>query len=239
MIRLAVALLLATVIGAAADQPDIAKAWLEQPTARYGHDVLGGNEYAALSALSFENGMSAPLTIELPPDRVFEDIEARLADLNGDGGNEIVVVEASKGGGAELTVWDIRGGALVRIAATPPIGRAFRWLSPAGIADFDGDGRLDIAYVQTPHLAGVLRVWTLRGDRLVEIVEPVAGFSNHRIGQDFITGRVQTCDGRVEMVMPDLSWRTTRRVWLDRGEIVWETLGVDPTRISGAPECSG
>ncbi|MEM0923844.1 MAG: VCBS repeat-containing protein [Pseudomonadota bacterium] len=227
---LAAALVAALLHGVAgAESPRITKAWLEEPTSRYGHDVLGGNEYAAMVVLVSENAMTAPIRVTLPPDRVFEDIEARLADLDGDGAPEIVVVEAGRDGGAQLTVWTLTDGALTRIAATPPIGRAFRWLAPAGIADFDGDGQTDIAYVETPHLAGILRFWTLRDDALVEIAVPEPGFSNHRIGEDFITSHVRSCEGRPELLVPDRSWNTTLKIFLDQGRIIAQSVDAAPT----------
>ncbi len=39
----------------------------------------------------------------------------------------------------------MRGNELSIIAETPPIGIPHRWLNPAGIADFDGDGVADLA----------------------------------------------------------------------------------------------
>jgi hypothetical protein len=54
-----------------------------------------------------------------------------------------------------LTPWpDVR-----LLAATPHIGSANRWLAPIGAADLDGDGRVEIAYVDRPHLARTLRIW--------------------------------------------------------------------------------
>ena len=60
---------------------DITRAELAEPTARYDHAVLGDAlEWGALH-LWLEGGERR--TIRLPETRVFEDIEARLADLDG------------------------------------------------------------------------------------------------------------------------------------------------------------
>lgn len=211
------------------------------PTDRYGHDVLGGNEYAAMEvwAGEGEDRIARQHRIELPADRVFEDIAPRLADLTGDGQMEIIAVESSTGGGAELVVYSYaeeRG--VEKIAATPPIGLRNRWLAPAGIADFDGDGGLDVAYVQTPHIGGDLRIWTLRDGALVEIARQ-GGFSNHRIGQDFITSAVRDCGDGPELVLPDFGWQRLLAARLSGGEIVTRDIAddVSATAFAAAAAC--
>jgi hypothetical protein len=69
----------------------------------------------------------------------------------------------------------------VRIAEAPAIGSSHRWLNPVGVADFDGDGTPEAAAVITPHIGGILKLYSVAGDKLVE-EESVRGFSNHFIG---------------------------------------------------------
>ena len=60
----------------------VKSATLQSKTDRYGHNVLGGNEYAELSVRFLSGGdVIERQTITLPSDRVFEDIEARITDL--------------------------------------------------------------------------------------------------------------------------------------------------------------
>jgi hypothetical protein len=93
---------------------DITRAELAEPTARYDHAVLGDAlEWGALH-LWLEGGERR--TIRLPETRVFEDIEARLADLDGDGTREVVVVEADLARGAALAIYDAQG-----LRAAPPL----------------------------------------------------------------------------------------------------------------------
>ncbi|MEM7188975.1 MAG: FG-GAP-like repeat-containing protein [Pseudomonadota bacterium] len=201
----------------------VTSAELITPTGRYGHRVLGAEgEYAALRVGLRERycpkcsstGLQSEVVIELPEDRVFEDVETRLADLNGDGFAEIIVVESSAGGGAELAVYGVVDDAVGKIAATPPIGRRNRWLAPAGIADFNGDGQNDIAYVEKPHIGGDLYLWTMRDGQLVEFARK-GGFSNHKIGEDFITGDVRDCGDGPEAVLPNFNWSKLMAVRFD------------------------
>jgi hypothetical protein len=45
------------------------------------------------------------------------------------------------------------GNRLEWFTETPPISMVHRWLNPAGVADYYGDGRLELALVVTPNLA--------------------------------------------------------------------------------------
>ena len=243
------ALFAAGIAWAVLPQPaNIVKASLLVKTDRYGHNVLGGNEYAQIRFLYLPGGgdIFQRRSLALPSDRVFEDIEARVTDLDGDGFNEVVVVESSDHGGAQLVVYGVpgpRGNSMlgediVKLAATPPIGRPFRWLAPAGIADFNGDGQNDIAYVETPHIGGILRIWTLRDGNLVEIASDY-GYSNHRIGEDFITGGVRDCGDGPELVLPDAGWRRTMVARLNGDAIEAVTLSNEASgeTITHALEC--
>ncbi len=202
-------------------------------TDRYRHGVFGEQtEYGTLE-LTLDDGTHRRLT--LPQNRVFEDVAPRLADLDGDGLPEVVVVETDVARGASLAVFDENG----RVAATPFIGQTHRWLAPAGIADFDGDGQNDVAYVETPHLGKTLRFWTLRDGRLVEIAH-VQGVTNHAFGDAAISGGVRTCDGSPELVMADGSWQQVVAIRLQDGKPEITPLGryKGPESISNALDCS-
>ena len=191
---------------ARAEGAGITWAGFSDATDRYPHAALGDAWEAG--GLRVQAGMRGPceLGVFLPPTHVFEDVAPRIADIDGDGQNDVVVVESGYGEGASLAVYGLRGGRLEKIAATPPIGLTNRWLSPVGIADLNGDGAMDIAYVETPHLGRTLRIWTWRLGGLVEIAR-APGLTNHRFGEPFISGGIRSCGGVTEMITADARWR--------------------------------
>ncbi len=186
----------------------IIAAEFSEPTQRYQHGVFGRDfEYGALILTIDDCPLCAAnavrrVQIILPETRVFEDIAPRLADLDGDGRPEVIVVETDNQLGAQLAVYGMDG----LITATPNIGRSNRWLAPAGIADLNGDGQLDIAYVETPHLGKTLRIWTMQRGRLVQIGQG-SNLTNHRFGEDFISGGIRDCGFGAEVITADGIWR--------------------------------
>lgn len=183
-----------------------------EPTARYGHGILGDEiEYGAL-LLRYRNNQSQPMkqdavlrrgsvTIRLPLDHVFEDIAPRLVDIDGDGDFEVMVVETDVAKGAQLAIYDETG----KIAATPHIGRTHRWLAPIGAADLDGDGHVEIAYIDRPHLARLLKIWRFKNGKLTLVAER-GGLTNHQIGQDYISGGIRDCGKGVQMITTNADW---------------------------------
>ncbi len=162
---------------------DIAEAWLINPTTRYPHFVLGADYEPSGIRVRLKTGEI--LSLILDEEFVFEDRVARLADLDGDGQDEIIQVMSSQQKGASLAIFSIREGALVLKTRTAFIGRSSRWLNPAGIADFNGDGVLDIALVQMPHLVKRLELWNLDDGRLVRIAD-AQNYSNHKLGSPYL-----------------------------------------------------
>jgi len=196
-VALAAVLMFSAAINPAAAK--IISARYSDPTPRYDHGILGDAiEYGAL-ILKLENGRSIKIT--LPQTRVFEDISPRLVDLDGDANPEVIAIETSLSKGASLAVY----GAAGKIAQTPYLGRPHRWLAPVGAADLDGDGRIEIAFVEKPHLTKILRIWRLENGKL-RFVTSRADLSNHQIGWNFIAGGIRTCAGSPEIITANGNW---------------------------------
>ena len=208
------------------------RARFSQPTDRYDHDILGGIPHWSMLTVEAQScGLcrsgSEVYQFVLPDSMVFEDIAPRLWDVTGDGRPEVVVIETSLDRGGRLAVWGIAEpqGDFTRLAVTAFIGAPHRWLAPVGVGDFDGDGRIEMAFVDRPHLAKELVLVRLEGGRLSEIARS-GGFSPHRIGDTTITSAVRTCaDGQAEILLPDAGWSRLMAVQLVAGRLLARDLG--------------
>ena len=186
----------------------IARAWLADPTSRYRHGVLGDAIEAGSLIIEHRDGRRG--AILLGTDAVFEDIEPRIARI--DGAERIFVVKSYLERGSALAIIDPDTAAIV--AETPPIGHPNAWLNPAGIADFNGDGATDIALVRQPHVVGRLELWSFLNGKLQKTAE-VPDVSNHVIGSRAL-GMSATADfdgdGRLDLAIPSFDRRTLRLI---------------------------
>lgn len=191
--------------------------------APYGHGVLGDTpEWEVLVVRGALGSAKDRPPVYQKPQHIFEDIAPRLMDIDGDGRDEIITVQSRFEQGARLAVFGLSDdGQIDLIAATPYIGTRNRWLAPIGAADLDGDGYIEIAYVDRPHLARLLRIWRFKDGQLEHVID-APGFTNHRIGQDFITGGMRDCGDGPEMLVADAGWRNVMAVQFD-GETVTAT----------------
>lgn len=199
---------------------DIALAWLAGKTDRYPHGVLGDKlEASAVRALTADR---KPVEFVLREDSVFEDLMPRLVDVDGDGRDEILVVRSHREAGASLLLLGIRGNRLVRLAESQAIGKPNRWINPIGVADFDGDGEMEIAAVETPHIGGHLLIYEIEGRRLREVAR-FAGYSNHILGSTELGLSAVfdvNDDGILDIVLPTQDMRELRALTFTKGNLV-------------------
>jgi hypothetical protein len=216
---------------ATAGQRDIAWVWLSGPTARYPHASMGSVIHASsLEAIS-SNGKT--YSLQLPAQRVWEDLQPRLVDMDGDGRDEIVVIEADSERGAALVAYGLppasspQSNRLVERARSAYLGLPFRWLNPVGFADMDGDGKLDIASVTTPHIGGVLTLYRYAPPR-IEPFAKVADVSNHQMGDPRLQMHaILNLPGqRPTVVVPDMTRRALHALrWESmNGKVQWKEL---------------
>lgn len=204
---------------------EIAAAWYAEPTTRYGHGILG--DAIEAGTLVVRDGAGTEHHLQLPEHHVFEDRFPRLADIDGDGRDEIVTIRSDVRQGAAIAVYRLGASGLEELASIPTIGRSNRWLNVAAIADLTGDGRLDIALVKTPHIGGTLEIWSLKGDKL-ERVASARGFSNHAIGtreQRLSVAIDLTGDGVADLALPSAD-RGTLRLMTAKGGVLKQLAAI-------------
>jgi hypothetical protein len=198
-------------------QAQVTGARFTQATGRYDHAILGDAlEWGGLRI----TGTAGAVEVTLPQSRVFEDVVARVADLDGDGAAEVLVVETDIARGASLAVYDVAG----KVTATPFIGQTHRWLAPLGVGDLDGDGLPEIAYVDRPHLAKELVIVQYRGRQLAEIAR-IKGLTNHRIGDKTIAGGIRNCGQGGEAILANADWSQLIAVRMDGRSLMPRSLG--------------
>ncbi len=149
------------------------------PTEIYGHGVLG-DKIEAQQLVVVVDGAFYQHT--LPNDYVFEDIRPRLYDVDGDSELEFITIRANIFQGAGIAIYKIIDEKLVEYAYVPEIGTPNRWLNIVTIADLDNDGLVEIVWIETPHIGGILKVAKINSGAL-QVLAQKAQYSNHGIGE--------------------------------------------------------
>ncbi len=224
------------------DSEGLVAAWYDGATDRYRHGVLGDEiEASELHVISNHDGEQCAQRVVLAENEVFEDLAPRLVDMDGDNELDVVAVVSDNQLGAKLAVFgqteDRRS--LELKSATPNIGTVYRWLAPIGTGDFNGDGLMDVAFVDRPHLARVLRVYSYSKEAGLFELASATGFTNHRIGEDFISSGIRACDGRMEIVTVDPRWERILATTLTDKELTTKDVGAFDgiDSIKAALEC--
>ena len=149
------------------------------PTTKYGHGILG-DKIEAEQLVIVEDSIFYEL--ELDADMVFEDIRPRLYDVDQDGSLEYICIRTDVNKGAGIAIYKLVEDQIIEYAYVPEIGTTNRWLNIVAIDDLDMDGIVEIAWIETPHIGGILKVAKIQEGALT-VLDEVSGYSNHAIGE--------------------------------------------------------
>lgn len=149
------------------------------PTERYAHGILGDKIEAGQLLVSVDSVFN---TLTLANEYVFEDIRPRLYDVDGDGELEFITIRTKVSQGAGIAIYKLIDKELQEYAFVPEIGTANRWLNIVAINDLDNDGNVELVWIETPHIGGILKVAKIKAGKL-EVLDQLSGYSNHAIGQ--------------------------------------------------------
>lgn len=233
-------LMLVALLGATTARADITRAGFGDATTRYDHGALGpGAEWGSLTMMR-DDGKR--LRVVLDEGHVFEDIEPRVVDLDGDGNREVLVVETDRNRGARLVIYTDEG----KVAAGQHIGQAYRWLAIIGAGDLDGDGKAEIAYIETPHQKPLLKIVQFRDGVLAPMltadgkaVAPLRGVTNHVKGDAFLQGGIADCGDGPRIFVSDPRWTKVVEVRLEGAELKSRVVGdyKGPVSLADAVAC--
>lgn len=207
---------------------------------RYRHAVLG-DAVEATRVLWLERHDLRPMrTLALPAPHVFEDIAPRPVALPGRPGAAgaavglLTVRSGPQGGQLALVSADPAQPGLLQLAALgEPVGGFHRWLAPTT------DGR-QLAAVHTPHIGGVLHVYTQAGDTLVRR-RLKADVSTHAIGSRE-TDLAVWLGG--SLLLPSQDGHRLLRMragpgWAEEGEVPLPARLVQATSLAAEPAWAG
>jgi hypothetical protein len=190
----------------------------------YQHGVLGDDlEATTITLVDTRADPQVILEIQIDPGDVIEGIAPIWVDLDGDGEREIIVTQSNPGSGARIVVYDEKGN---QLTSGEPIGQGFRWRHQLAVAQFIEGGSQEIAVIRTPHIGGILEIYTLESERL-EIKATLGNFSSHRIGSrnlDSALAADLNGDGRIEVIVPNQAQTTLAGIQTtdDGLEVVWD-----------------
>ena len=154
--------------------------------------------------------------LQLPDNQVFEDITPRLVDVDGDDTPELICIRTDVNLGGGVAIYRLTETGMEEYAFVREIGTVFRWLNIAAVYDLDQDGNIDLAWVETPHIGGVLKVGRIReGEIMVDAEHPFV--TNHAIGERNLCG--SALDETRQLIMSSQSRTKVVYVTYENGEL--------------------
>lgn len=175
---------------------------LAEPTDRFPHSALGDN-LEATSVVVVTVGVNEVETVYRSEDDVIESIAPLLADVDGDGiddvaltvsnDREVWIVVASSAGGGVLAISD-------------PVDRLLGWRHLVAVGPLGPTGQTEIVEVLYPDAQGSVRFLSLSGGKL-GVVATRTGYRSHEFGARNLEQAVAADvdrDGYVEVILPTL-----------------------------------
>jgi len=202
-------------------------------TDRYRHGALGDTtEGSRLVVVDAERDRPA-VDVVLDRPTVFEGLSPLVADVDGDGADEIVTTVADSVDGARLRLYGTDGSEL---ATGPVYGPG--WRHQLCVAPFGPDGGPELAVVRKPHVDRTLEFYRFDAD--LRVVATQGGFATHTYGSRNLDGALAADldgDGRTELLAPTSDRSTLGAVRRTHGgaETVWSLSLPGPlvTNVAG------
>ncbi|WP_419919692.1 hypothetical protein [Candidatus Poriferisocius sp.] len=175
---------------------------LAGPTNRYPHSALGDN-LEATSVVAVTVGVNELETIYRSGDDVIETIAPLLADVDGDGIDDVVLT-VSNDAGIRIVVVSSTGGGVV--ATSDPTDRLLGWRQLIAVGPLGPDGGTEIAEILHPSTDGSVRFLKRNGPGL-DVVAQKVGYRSHEFGTRNLEQALVVDadrDGHPEVVVPTL-----------------------------------
>jgi len=184
-----------------------------EPTDIYPHGTLG-DVWEGTGLVVYHEGQFKEL--QLPDNQIFEDITPRLVDVDGDDTPELICIRTDVNLGGGVAIYRLTETGMEEYAFVREIGTVFRWLNIAAVYDLDQDGNIDLAWVETPHIGGVLKVGRIQeGEIMVDAEHPFV--TNHAIGERNLCG--SALDETRQLIMSSQSRTKVVYVTYENGEL--------------------
>jgi hypothetical protein len=175
---------------------------LAEPTGRYPHSSLGDNLEANV-AVVVTVGVNEVQTIYRSGDDVIESIAPLLADVNGDGIDDVALI-VSNDREAWIVVASSSGGGVV--ATSDPVDRLLGWRQLVAVGPLGPNGETEIVEVLYPDANGSVRFLSVAGNEL-RVVATRTGYQSHEFGsrnlEQVLAADVDR-DGHIEVIVPTL-----------------------------------
>lgn len=175
---------------------------LAEPTDRFPHSALGDG-LEATSVVAVTVGVNETETVYRSENDVIESIAPLLADVDGDGIDDVVLTVSN-----DREVWVVAASSTGDgvVAVSDPADRLLGWRHVVAVGPLGPSGQSEIAEVLYPDAQGSVRFLRLNGDTL-GIAATRTGYRSHEFGTRNLEQAVAADvdrDGRVEVILPTL-----------------------------------